>query len=329
MRRFQTYPVSLGWRFRPGSASFAPQSCCHPRREVSSLPYSPHARLITLSLLSALCLSGCSVSRKMAVGQMVPILDNTKEAALATSDLQLVEAGLPANILLLDGLIRTNPTNRELLAIGSFMQFGYALGILEGRDVELASEYYRKGFEYGLQSLEGAREFRGAAEKPLESWRRAVKELGRKQVEGMAWTCANWGRWIQLNLESPAAIAQQPRFEALLERLLSVDEEFEGGLPHVIRGMYDAMRPEMFGGQPDSARVHFERAFELSARKNKLYLQLYAESYCPQMLDEECFDSTLAEVLQDDDDAPSRVRLMNAMAVRRARALMLRRDELF
>jgi hypothetical protein len=209
------------------------------------------------------------------------------------------------------------------------MQFGYAMGILEGRDAALASEYYRKGFEYGLRSLEGKREFRGAADKPLGAWQRAVKELGRKQVEGMAWACANWGRWIQLNLESPAAIAQQPRFEVLLNRLLKVDEEFEGGLPHVIRGMYDSMRPQMFGGQPDSARVHFERAFVLSQRQNKLYLQLYAESYCPQMLDEECFDATLAEVLRQDVDAPPRLRLMNAMAVRRAQVLMRRRDELF
>ena len=284
---------------------------------------------LALGFLAILSLSGCSVSRKVAVGQMVPILENTKEAALQTSDLQLVEEGLPANILLLDGLIRTNPTNRDLLAIGSFMQFGYALGILEGRDVELASAYYRKGFEYGLASLEGKREFRGALNKPLKSWERAVKELGTKQVEGMAWACANWGRWIQLNLESPAAIAQQPRFEALLNRLLQVDEEFEGGLPHVIRGMYDSMRPQMFGGNPDRAGAHFERAFELSERRNKLYLQLYAESYCPQMLDEECFDKTLAEVLRQDDDAPPRVRLMNAMAVRRAHALKLRRDELF
>ena len=296
---------------------------------MSSLLQSPRTQRVILPLLGLLFLSGCSLSRKVAVGQMVPILSNTKEAALETSDLELVEAGLPANILLLDGLIRTNPTNRDLLAIGSFMQFGYALGFLEGRDLESASAYYRKGFEYGLSSLEGDRKFRGAAEKPLDVWQRAMKELGKKQVEAMAWTCANWGRWIQLNLSSPAAIAQQPRFEALLNRLLEVDDEFEGGLPHVLRGVYDAMRPEMFGGQPDSAKVHFDKAFVLSERKNKLYLQLYAESYCPRMLDEECFDATLEEVLREDPDEPPQVRLMNAMAVRRAHALLLRREELF
>jgi hypothetical protein len=89
------------------------------------------------------------------------------------------------------------------------------------------------------------------------------------------------------------------------------------------------MRPEMFGGQPDSAQAHFERAFALSGRQNKLYLQLYAESYCPRVLDEECFDATLEEVLREDLEAPPRVHLMNAIAVRRAQALLLRRDQLF
>jgi hypothetical protein len=288
-------------------------------------------RVVTFLLLGFLlvAISGCSVSRKLAVGQMVPILENTKEAALESDDLELIEAGLPANLLLLDGLIRTSPDNRELLAIGSFLQFGYALGVLENQDTEKASATYRKGLDYGIRSLEGKRRFRGAIDKPLDDFERATRELGRKQVEGMAWTCANWGRWIQLNLESPAAIAQQPRFEILLNRLLEVEGDFEGGLPHVIRGMYDAMRPEMFGGRPDSARVHFETALEMSEAHNKLYLELYAESYCRQMLDEECFDTAMQDVLKEQAEAPARVRLMNAIAVRRARLLMEKRDELF
>lgn len=282
-----------------------------------------------LLLGSLLLLAGCSLGRRITVGQMVPILENTREAALETSDLELVEAGLPANLLLLDGMIRTNPDNRELLAIGSFLSFGYALGVLEARDPERASVYYHKGLDYGMRSLEGQRHFEGAVDKPLDAFERATRQLGRKQIEGMAWTCANWGRWIQLNLESPAAIAQQPRFEVLLARLLELEPTFEGGLPHVIRGMYDAMRPEMFGGQPDSARVHFQRALQISERRNKLYLELYAESYCRQVLDEACFDDALAEVLAPDETSPPRLRLMNAMAVRRAHAMLARRDELF
>jgi len=280
-------------------------------------------------LSQSLFVSGCSVSRKLAVGQMVPILESTAEAAMEVSDLNLIEYALPGNLLLLDGLIRTSPSNRSLLAIGSFMQFGYAIGIVEANDLELASFYYYKGFEYGMASLEGGKKFRDARHAPLPEFERALKSLGKKHVEGMAWACANWGRWISLNLESPAAIAQQPRFEALLTRLLELDEDFEGGLPHVVRGMYDSMRPVMFGGKPDSARVHFETAFSMSDRKNKLYLELYAEFYCLQTLDEECFDATLEEVLQAGDDSEPRLNLMNAMAVRRAHQLLARREDIF
>jgi hypothetical protein len=47
------------------------------------------------------------------------------------------------------------------------------------------------------------------------------------------------------------------------------------------------------------------------------------------VLDEERFDATLEEVLREDLEAPPRVHLMNAIAVRRAQALLLRRDQLF
>ena len=159
--------------------------------------------LVLLSQI--LLLPGCSMSRRVAVGQMVPILENTSEAALEVSDLKLIEYGLPGNLLLMDGLIRTSPKNRSLLAIGSFLQFGYAMAIVEADSLELAAMYYHKGYKYGIASLEGSKKFRDAWDAPLPEFERGLKSLGKKHVKGMAWACANWGRWISLNMESPAA----------------------------------------------------------------------------------------------------------------------------
>ena len=273
--------------------------------------------------------TGCSVTRKIAVGQMVPILENASEAARESADLAYIESAFPANLVLVDGLIRTDPKNHDLLSVGAFLNFGYALGFVEDNAPVLASTYYEKGRDYGLRALDRTKKFREQRNGSLPEFEAALLTLGTRDTPALAWTAANWGRWISLNLESPAAIAQQPRFEACLARLLALDPGFEGGLPHVLRGVYDSLRPEMFGGRPDSALVHFERGFELSGRGHLLYLVLFAEHYCRQILDEACFTQTLDEVASAPETSDPRLRLLNQIARRRAEGLRARQAELF
>ena len=285
-------------------------------------------RLVVL-LVAMVALTGCSLTRRVAVGQMVPIIENAAESARERTDLPLVAQALPANLLLVEGLIRTDPRNAKLQAEASFLYFGYALGFVEPDNLELASLYYAMGRDHGLQALQQNKKFAARSDGTLEEYEQGLVNLRRKDVEALAWTTANWGRWLSLNLESPAAIAQQPRLEAALTRLLQLEPEFEAGLPHVLRGMVDAMRPEMFGGKPDSAAVHFEKAFEISRGENLLYRVFYAEYYCRAVLDGDCFDAALDTVLASPDGGDPRFNLMNEIARARAAKLRLQRDDFF
>jgi hypothetical protein len=272
---------------------------------------------------------GCGAGTKLAVHSMIPILTNTTLAAKSRSDLETIGTGLPANLLLLDGLIRTEPDNRDLLTLGAYLYFGYALGFVETRDPERAGEYYAIGRAYGMRALARRAAFRKGEGGDLDAFRAGLQALGKDDVAAMAWTAASWGRWLALHLDSAAAIAEMPRLEALLDRLLAVDPAFERGLPHALRGAYDALRPEMFGGNPGRARHHFDTALRLSDRRVLLYQVFYAEFYCRQVLDAECFTTTLDAVLAAPDSLLPEERLLNAIG--RARALTLRAqvNELF
>lgn len=260
---------------------------------------------------------------------MVPILENTAEAARERSDLGTVEAAFPANLMLVDGLIRTAPENRELLQLGSFLYFGFALGFVESEDPRLASQYYALARDYGLRALDRRQAFRKGRRGRLEEFRKGLSTLRSSDAAAMAWTAASWGRWVSLNLDSPAAIAEMPRLEALLDRLLEVDPDFEHGLPHALRGSYDALRPEMFGGNPARAKAHFDRALDKSNRHMLLFLVFYAEFYCRQVLDEVCFDATLEEVQSAPQDLLPEARLLNEIGRARAARLREMRSELF
>ena len=72
-------------------------------------------------LLAALCgcmavalSSGCSTT-KLAVGAMGPILDNTKTAAMRSNDTRTFYAGIPSNLILLEGFIEKVPDKENLL----------------------------------------------------------------------------------------------------------------------------------------------------------------------------------------------------------------------
>lgn len=282
-----------------------------------------------LALAAVQGTAGCGLTQRLAVGAMVPVLENTVAAARERSDLGTVGAGFPANLLLVDGLIRTSPRDSRLLALGSYLYFGYTLGWVEADNPELASLYYAVGRDYGLRALDRHATFRAGRAGNVDAFARGLRVLGKRDVPALAWTVANWARWLSLNLDSPAAIADMPRIEAALDRLLVLDPGFEGGLPHALRGAYDALRPEMFGGNPRRAREHFETALGLSNRRMLLYLVFYAEFYCRQVLDEDCFAKTLDEVVAAPDSGAADTRLLNAIGRARARVLRARQAELF
>jgi hypothetical protein len=96
-----------------------------------------------------------------------------------------------------------------------------------------------------------------------------------------------------------------------------------------LRGAYDALRPEMFGGKPAAAKQHFDTALNISQRKMLLYEVFYAEFYCRQVLDEECFTRALDEVVAAPDSILPDSRLLNSIARQRALALRDKRSEWF
>lgn len=273
--------------------------------------------------------AGCGLTQRLAVGSMVPVLENTAAAARERGDVATVGEALPANLLLLDGLIRTDPDNQRLLSLGAYLYFGYALGYVESKDPKLASHYYATGRDYGLRALERHGDFRSGRQGNVAAFQRGLASLGRSDVPALAWAGANWARWLSLNLDSPAAIAEVPRIEALLDRLLELEPTFERGLPHALRGSYDALRPQMFGGNPERAQREFDAALQVSERRMLLYLVFYAEFYCRQVLDEECFARTLDEVVAAPDTLLPEQRLLNEIGRQRALQLRQRQGELF
>jgi hypothetical protein len=114
-----------------------------------------------------------------------------------------------------------------------------------------------------------------------------------------------------------------------MDWVVAQDETFEHGAAHVFLGVYHAALPPMLGGRPDEARLHFERAIEISGGKDLMARVLMARYYARQVFDRELFRSLLQQVVASRVDEVPELTLQNSAAQQQARALLEDIDEIF
>jgi hypothetical protein len=280
-----------------------------------------------LLVLTALAAGGCGITGRIAVSSMVPILEKTVESVYRDQDLETVQKGIPANLLLLRGLCESSPGNDELWSLTVQLYFYYGFGFVEDENAEEARLVYLQGLDMGRRSLSRRGWFH--PDKSLEQFSKGLAKAKREDVPLLFWTAANWASWINLSMNDPAAVADLPMAEALLGRVLELDGGYFRGLPHAMAGTLEATKPVMMGGNPESSRAHFEAAFEASGRKLLIFQTLYAQYYCRAVLDQEEFVRSLDEVLKAPVDIEPEYRLLNEVARRKAARLMEQKDDLF
>ena len=132
---------------------------------------------------------------------------------------------------------------------------------------------------------------------------------------------ASSSSFLQANSSDWSAIADLPKVQALLDKVVATDAGHARGMPHVYLGVLHSLRPEAIGGQPARGRAHFEQAQALSGGRNLYAKTLMAEYYARLLFDQALHDRLLAEVLAADPAEPG-FTLMNVLAQQRAEALV-------
>ena len=252
--------------------------------------------------------------------------DTLAAAILNQDDPVLVESGVPAYLLLIDGLISQSPDSAALLSAGAqlFALYGSRFASPE-RAVTLTAKARRYGERAICLAHEPACEWRGA------SYQRVVEELeavGKKDIGPLYSYAVSWLSNLDATSEDWTAVAELPWVEAVLARALALDETYENGALHGYLGILNSLRPPALGGQPDVARQHFERALELSGGRDLSIKVEYARRYARLVFDQELHDRLLTEVLNAPVEAPLYT-LFNVMAKQEAQTLLATSKEYF
>lgn len=288
------------------------------------LQFGVLCRLLLLSLMLALALAGCASLANRASER---VTGNLATAMLDQDDPETVREGLPAYLLLLDGLIEGSPESAGLLLSGARLYGAYAGGFVS--DPLRAKRLSSRALGYASRGI-CARDLAlcGRTSGSFDEFRKALDEATLAQADALHVLGAAWATWLQAHREDWDAIAELPKIEALFEHLIALQPAHAGGEPHMYLGVLYCLRPEALGGRPQLGRDHFLKARDISDGKNLMASTLFAEHYARLLFDRELHDQLLQAVLEAEPRAPG-LTLSNTLAQQRARALLETADDYF
>jgi hypothetical protein len=286
-------------------------------------------RTLFFSFISLLfLLHACLPNKKLTVGATATLLEEVARASYRQPDLKILREGMPAYLMLIDGMIQAVPENEQLLIAAAQSYSSFASLFVEDQDKEYANLLYDRGKQYALRSLE-MRGFKEPLQRSFDNFKEGLKGLGKKDVPYLFWAATCWANWIRLNLDSMEAMSELPRVESLMKRALELDEGFYYGGPHLFMGIWFASRPKIAGGDLKKAQGHFLKALDLGKGKFLMAYVYYAKYYARQALDKELFISNLEKVLKTPAETSPDLVLINTVAKQQAKELLSRVGEYF
>lgn len=323
------------------------------------------SRHITRTLLTTLVLlmtfASCNLTR-YAIRKSGPVLSKSVSVLFSYKDPEMARQAAPALLVVLEGLLASDPENRTLLNLLCRGLYEYTFGFLQA-DYERARErdpvaaevlrrrarmQFVKVYELGLRLLRTHGVELTLQKTPMAEVKKKIARLDKDAVGALTWTALGAGSALLLGIDKPWLLQMIGKIPVLLERAVALNPRYANGLPVAALALYYG-RDQMTGGSAIKSQAYFRQAIRLTKRQHLLYLVLYARNWAWQFQSVEfervgrgatarrvpihpknkraMFIKLLKEALAFRlQDAPA-LRLPNTLAQRMAKQLLKRADD--
>ncbi|MDG2277579.1 MAG: TRAP transporter TatT component family protein [Pseudomonadales bacterium] len=275
---------------------------------------------VWLILLSSGCSSLIgSVTKGFATNLSNAILDNP--------DLEMVRAGAPSYLILIDSLVAGSPDNSYLLEQSAYLHSVYAVAFVddEARSKLLHTKAKRQALLAACKGLRNACELDRRPFREFQTWTEGMKV---KEVPSIFTIATSWLGWIQAHSDDFSAIADLARVKLMMQKIVELDPDHDNGSAYLYLGVFETLLPPAMGGKPELGRDYFETSIELSQGQNLLAKVMFADQYARLVFDRELHDELLNEVMAAPLEAPG-LTLMNTVAKQQAATLLASADDYF
>ena len=277
--------------------------------------------ILTVALLA---LSGCGQLISNAKKELAEDLSATM---LEQDDPETVKQAVPAYLILVSSMIKGDPDNVELLISGSRLYGAYASVFVE--DVQRKKKLSVLAFDYAHHAFciveTAACDIRGMSYYQFEE---SLQRFTGDDVAVLFALGSAWAGWLEAHSADWNAVAELPRIEAIIKRVLELDPTINNGDAYVYMAVMQSFLPPAMGGKPELAKANFEQAIKVSNGSNLMAKLLYAEKYARLVFNKELHDQLLNDVI-DARLAKDDSKLVNTIAQHRAKQLLEQSEDYF
>jgi hypothetical protein len=291
----------------------------------------------------SLMASGCSL-RRTAVNTTASVLAEGDIVARSYFDWESAGSATPAGIIQFEGMHLISPDNEELtlMIVKAYMAYAYgwvmdAYEVAQQKgDSEQADHHrqraylmYSRARDLALRAVEQRDpEIRQSLTLPPKE---LAAYLDRKftvdDIAALFWLMMSWTSSIN-NSPHTEDLADMAQLRVIASWVIARNPGYEDAGALVFLGGFESSMPKAVGGEPEKGKAYFERAVELTKRKNHIVLINYAMLYAVNVGDRALYLSLMREIIEaPDQGAP--FRMSNKVARRRAARALQRVDELF
>ena len=253
--------------------------------------------------------------------------DNLTETILNFSDPATVKEATPTFLILIDSMARHEDSSgkTQLAAAQMYGSFSGAFVTDPKRQKILSSQafFYAKAGSCKIES-------RWCNVDTLKNteFTTLVESIDAQTLPVAYAYAVAWLGYIQTHSDDWAVIAQLARSQAILEKVVIINEAYDNAGPHLYLGAIASTLPVALGGKPDIAQHHFKRGIELTQGKSLLIKVEYARRYARGIFDKELHHAILTEVVSADPQQKD-LTLMNSWAQEQAQMLLDDENEYF
>ncbi len=272
----------------------------------------------------ALSLSGCASLMSSAASGLT---DSISESVLNQDDPETAKAALPTFMVLIDGMIRDNPDDPDLLASGATLYASY--GAIFADDEQRASRLTSRARKYALDAMcESYAPSCGWADATYDEFVASLDGIGSRQAEYLYTYGFASLAYLRAHSDDWDSLAELPQMEALFNHYMNISGDEVNSAVYTYMGILLTLRPPALGGEPERAREYFEKAIDLTDGKDLGVKVEYARGYAKLLYERELHDRLLNEVMTADPYQDGYT-LSNVLAKEQAEALLAEADDYF
>ncbi len=274
-----------------------------------------------IPIVFLLSLSGCSsmITERFA--------NNLGNAILSQTDPEVAAASIPTFMVMMDSLVLDAPKNPAILSASANLNGAYA-SLFASSNAQ-AKQLTEKSLQQARTAI--CTETAAICSRnnlSLEQFKEILASIDEANIDLLYALGTAWAGWIQSHRDDWDALAQVPKVEAVMNRVVELDEQFEWGRGHLYLAVINSQLPPALGGKPGIGRMHFEKAIEISEGQDLIAKVEFARQYARLMFDQELHDQLLNEVIETKTTVIT-LNLSNAVAKQQAKQLLNTSKEYF